>query len=385
MIKNNFSFKVTAKDKSARTGVLKTTHGEFKTPAFMPCGTLASVKSLTPQDVREAGGEIVLANAYHLYLRPGTAVIKKAGGLHKFMGWRGPILTDSGGFQVFSLGNKKQETRNMKQGGLVKVTDKGVEFRSHIDGSKHFFTPEAVMQIQAALGSDIIMPLDECAPGDADYASAKRAMFRTHNWLLRSLALSSKLQALFGIIQGVIYDDLRTESTKFIASQDVSGVAIGGLSVGEKREDMYHILEVIHPHLPEAKPRHLLGVGEPLDILESVERGIDMFDCVIPTRLARHGAALTAKGRINLLNKTFKSIQKPIEENCQCYACRNFSLSYVSHLLRENEILGIRLLTIHNLHFMFNFMAQIRAAISTQKFGQFKRSFAMIFANNNNL
>lgn len=393
-----FEVKTRSTKSKARAGVINTAHGKVETPAFLPCGTKATVKTLTPKDLNDLRAQIVLSNAYHLYLRPGMDVIKKMGGLHKFMGWNGPIFTDSGGFQVFSLGNMKLETRNTKQDNLVTISDRGVEFKSHLDGSKHFFTPEKVVEIQLTLGSDIFMPLDECAPASADFDYAKVAMQRTHDWLTRSvlhlgkqraksrsydlknktLALGSKLQAghMYGIIQGVTFEDLRIESAKFVATQEVSGVAIGGLSVGEGKKKMYKMLDVLAPYLPEDKPVHLLGVGDPRDILKGVLNGVDTFDCVAPTRIARNGTAMTKKGNINLNNSKFRNEEKAIDKTCKCYACQNFSTVYVAHLVRENEILGAKLLTIHNLHFMFNFMAEIREAIKANNFEKFAKSFS---------
>ncbi len=372
----NFDFRVKkqSKDTKPRVGNIKTLHGEIETPAFMPCATIGSVKTLTPEELNKISVQIVLGNAYHLYLRPGIKTIKKSGGLHKFMGWEGPILADSGGFQVFSLAK------------LRKITEKGVEFQSHLDGSKLFFTPEKVIEIQKDLGSDIMLPLDVCSPANTPYKQAKEAMELTHRWAEKSTRAyqTSDVRyqaALFGIVQGVTYDDLRVESAKFIAERDFFGIAVGGLSVGEERKTMYHILDIIYPHLPKEKPRHLLGVGEPKDILEAVERGMDMFDSVLPTRLGRHGSVWTKRGRVNLNNEKYKLDQNPIEKDCQCYTCQHFTQSYIRHLVHEKEILGMRLATIHNLYFIVNLMKNTREAIFEGRFTEFKKEFLGKFKN----
>ncbi len=381
-----FSFKVKKSDpkSKARTGVFQTPHGDINTPVFMPVGTLAAVKTLSPDEVEKAGAEILLANTYHLYLRPGHELVKKMGGLHKWMGWNKPILTDSGGYQVFSLGAGKRVKDQKK---IVKILEDGVEFRSHLDGSKHFLTPEKVMEIETALGADIIMAFDECAPHFSDHAYAKVAMDRTHNWLLKCQKAHIKLQkktsnprqALFPIVQGVIYDDLRIESTKFCANLDLPGIAIGGLSVGEERATMYHILDTIQPYLPEKKPRYLMGVGTPKDILEGVERGIDMFDCVHITRMSRHGSFYDESGHQHLKNSKNKDDKNPLQKKCKCYTCSKFSKSYVRHLVMENEMLGARLLTIHNLHYLLNLMSKIRKSIEKGHFVKFKKDFLKNF------
>ncbi len=339
-MKKDFSFKIVSKDSKtfARVSEFSTPHGKINLPAFMPVGTRASVKTLSPEELKSLKAEIILANTYHLYLRPGSETVKKMGGLHKWMNWDKPILTDSGGFQVFSLALEKRPMKDSDK-KLVKIKEDGVEFRSYMDGSKHFFTPESVMQIQSDLGADIIMAFDECAPGDSSHAYAKKAMERTHRWAERCKKKHEKLQkkkkvkqALFPIVQGVIYDDLRVESTKFMAKLDLPGIAIGGLSVGETKEQMYHTLDVIKDYLPQDKPRYLMGVGAPEDLLESVSRGIDMFDCVMATRNARHGAFWTKDGRFNLKNTRFKESAEPLMKGCGCYTCKNFSTSYVRHL-----------------------------------------------------
>ncbi|MDD5693303.1 MAG: tRNA guanosine(34) transglycosylase Tgt [Patescibacteria group bacterium] len=375
----NFSFKLVKNDHEARLGLISTPHGKIETPVFMPVGTLGSVKTASPDEVAELGAQIILANNYHLYLRPGVDIIAKAGGIHRFISWERPILTDSGGFQVFSLGRGNKNDRS-----LVKINEKGVEFRSHLDGSTHRFTPENVIRMQEKIGADIIMCLDECAPHDSDYNYARDAMERTHNWAIKCLTEHKKnerksdqglYQAIFGIIQGVIYDDLRIQSARFISEQDFDGIAIGGLSVGESKDEMHHILESIEPLLPKDKPRYLMGVGSPEDLLAGVERGIDMFDCVLATRIARNGTVWTRKGKLNLNNAAFSADFQPIEKKCCCYACQNFSRAYVAHLLRGREILGIRLTTLHNLHFIMRLMDEIRESIREDRFTDYKKDF----------
>lgn len=379
MSKNSFEFKIGKKEGKARTGVLTTPHGEINTPVFMPVGTLATVKSLAPEELNALGADIILSNTYHLYLRPGEDLISKMGGLHKWMNWQKPILTDSGGFQVFSMGKSKLG---------VKINDKGVEFRSHLDGSKHFLSPEKAIEIQHKLGADIIMAFDECAPVDKEKKYVIEAMKRTHDWLLRCRKEHEKLeskkttapaQALFPIIQGGTHEDLRIESAQFICSMDWPGIAIGGLSVGESKQEMYHTIDTIHPHLPEQKPRYLMGVGTPEDLLECVSRGIDMFDCVLPTRMSRHGAFWNELGRQNIRNAQYTADKSPLQKDCQCYSCQNFSKSYIRHLLAEGEILGHRLMTIHNLHFLIDLMREIREQISKGTFLKFKEKFLKNF------
>jgi len=379
----NFKFELNKTDGKARTGKITTFHGVIKTPVFMPVGTRASVKTLTADEVEEIGSEIILGNTYHLYLRPGTKVIQKNGGLHKFMKWDGPILTDSGGFQVFSLGFGAKNKKGQK---LVKIKDDGVEFRSHLDGSKHFFSPELVIKMQKEIGADIMMVFDECAPADADHGYAREAMERTHRWAKECLEAHKKIkpvygynQALFGIVQGAAHKDLRKESAKYISGLPFDGVAVGGLAVGEPEKVRNSLLETVEPYLPKDKPRYLMGVGFPQDILNAVERGIDMFDCVLPTRLGRNGTVWTYKGQLNLLNSRFQNDFEPIEKECDCYACRNYSRSYISHLLREGEILGIRMTSLHNLRFMTRFMEDIRKAIENKKFEYFKIDFLKQF------
>lgn len=378
-----FKFELKKEDGKARLGKITTAHGEIETPVFMPVGTRASIKTLSPKEVEDIDVKIILGNTYHLYLRPGTKVIQKNGGLHKFINWNGPILTDSGGFQVFSLGFGAKDQTSKK---LVKIKEDGVEFRSHLDGSKHFFTPKSVVQMQKEIGADIMMAFDECAPADADKDYARDAMERTHRWAKECVEAHKKIkpfygydQALFGIVQGVIYKDLRIESAKFISNLDFDGVAIGGLAVGEPEKVRNEMLETVEPHLPKDKPRYLMGVGFPQDILNAVERGVDMFDCVLPTRLGRNGTVWTYQGKLNLMNSPFTNDLNPIEKGCDCYACQNFSRSYISHLLRESEILGIRLTSLHNLRFMMRFMEDIRNSIKEGAFKSFKKDFLSKF------
>lgn len=374
-----FKFALKKEDGRARLGKISTVHGDIETPVFMPVGTRASVKTLSPKEIKEINAKIILGNTYHLYLRPGTKVIRKNGGLHKFMGWDGPILTDSGGFQVFSLGFGAKDQTAKK---LVKIKEDGVEFRSHLDGSKHFFTPESVIKMQKEIGADIMMAFDECAPADANKDYARDAMERTHRWAVGCVEAHKKIkpiygynQALFGIVQGVTYKDLRIESAKFIASLDFDGVAIGGLAVGEPEKVRNEMLETVEPHLPKDKPRYLMGVGFPKDILNAVERGVDMFDCVLPTRLGRNGTVWTYNGKLNMLNSKHLTDLNPIEKDCDCYGCQNFSRSYIAHLIREDEVLGIRLTSLHNLRFMMRFMEDIRNSIKEDRFQTFKKDF----------
>ena len=347
----------------ARLGKIDTTHGSISTPAFAPVGTQATVKALDPRDLAELGAELILANTYHLYLRPGAELVAEMGGLHRFMDWPGPILTDSGGFQVFSLAANRR------------VSDQGVEFRSHIDGSRHLFTPEMVIQVQGQLGADIIMCLDECAePNDRAYN--EQALARTHAWAERCRAAHNRAdQALFGIVQGGIFPDLRRQSAEHLVGLDFAGYAIGGLSVGEPKEQMYSMLDVTTPLLPSDKPRYLMGVGAPEDLLEGVARGIDLFDCVLPTRLARNAALFTRQGRINIRNARFERDPGPIEADCQCYTCRRFSRAYLRHLFKAGEMLAARLATIHNVHFLLQLMRDIRQALAQDRFLAFKESF----------
>ncbi|MGQ9456705.1 MAG: tRNA guanosine(34) transglycosylase Tgt [Anaerolineae bacterium] len=360
-----FAFEITAQDakSAARTGRLVTPHGTVETPAFAPVGTQATVKTLSPQELQDLGVTLVLCNTYHLYLRPGVEVIARLGGLHRFMAWNGPILTDSGGFQVFSLAPFR------------KLTEEGVVFRSHIDGSEHFFTPEKAVHLQEALGSEIAMCLDEC-PEPLDREVNLRALERTHAWAIRCREAHTRPdQALFGIVQGGVFEDLRAASARFLAGLDFQGYAIGGLSVGEPKALTWPALEAAVAHLLADKPRYLMGVGTPEDILEAVERGVDLFDCVYPTRTARNGALLTRQGRLNIRNACFAEDPRPIEEGCTCYTCRTFSRAYLRHLVRAGEVLGLRLATLHNVHFLLRFMEEVRQAIREGALLSFKEAF----------
>jgi tRNA-guanine transglycosylase len=355
----------TCKQTGARLGRLHTPHGVIETPIFMPVGTQATVKSMTPEELKEIGSQIILSNTYHLYMRPGHDLIERAGGLHKFMNWDKPILTDSGGFQVFSLGP------------LRKIKEEGVEFRSHLDGSKHFLSPEKATEIQNALGSDIIMAFDECAPYPADRQYVKNSLERTTRWLERCKAAHKypEKQALFGIVQGGMYKELREQSAKEITAIDLPGYAIGGLSVGEPKDMMYEVLDYTVPLLPEDKPRYLMGVGSPDDLLEGVLRGIDMFDCVLPTRIARNGTAMTSQGKVVVRNASYAEDFTSLDPECDCYTCKNYTKAYLRHLIKCNEILGARLLTIHNLHFLLKMMENVREAIKEDRLLDYKKDF----------
>jgi queuine tRNA-ribosyltransferase len=346
-----FDFSITAKNHRARAGVFTTPHGDLITPVFAPVGTQATVKTLTPEHLKGINASLVLSNTYHLYLRPGDELVRDMGGLHNFMQWHNPMLTDSGGFQVFSL----SKTR--------KIDDDGVTFKSHIDGSTHRFTPEKSIAIQENLGADIIMAFDECSdPNDSTYS--KIAMQRTHRWAERSVKAKTRAdQALVGIVQGGINADLRAESAKFISSLDTPGIAIGGLSVGETKEEMHDTLDIVIPLLPENKPRYLMGVGTPEDIINGVARGVDIFDCVLPTRLARHHSAFAPEGRLNMMNAAFARDTRPIDETCDCYACQTFTRAYIRHLIVAKELLAGTLLSIHNLRALIRLVAEIRGAI----------------------
>ncbi|MEA3334496.1 MAG: tRNA guanosine(34) transglycosylase Tgt [Chloroflexota bacterium] len=358
-----FELKKVDRESHARLGRMVTPHGAVETPLFAPVGTQATVKTMTPRDLEELGTGLILANTYHLFLRPGAELIASQGGLHGFMGWDRPILTDSGGYQVFSLSHMR------------KVDDDGVTFRSHIDGSLHCFTPESVIASEELLGADIIMVLDEC-PDPLNRAYNEQALARTHAWAVRCKAAQKRPdQALFGIVQGGVFADLRADSARFLADLDFPGYAIGGLAVGETKEQMAATLDITCPLLPVDKPRYLMGVGTPEDILESVARGIDFFDCVLPTRIARNGAFLTHAGRLNIRNAEYAESPLPVEESCSCYTCRNFSRAYLRHLFKAKEVLGLRLATLHNLHFMLHFMEQIRESIASGNFIAFKNAF----------
>ncbi len=365
-----FGFEVTSKDTScgARTGRVKTAHGEFLTPVFMPVGTQGTVKGLLPRDLEDLGAEIILSNTYHLYIRPGIDIIRQAGGLHRFMAWRGPILTDSGGYQVFSLSRLRQ------------ITEEGVSFRSHFDGSEIFLSPEKVMEIQEVIGSDIAMIFDECPPATKDPKRIREACAITTRWAERARKFHRlKSQALFGIIQGGVFPEIRLEHMRQITDIGFDGYALGGLCVGESKEDTFRIFREIVPALPEEKPRYMMGVGTPIDFLEAIEQGADMFDCVTPTRYGRNGTAFTTKGLVVVRNGKYQSDQTPLDETCGCYACRNFSRSYLRHLFNTEEMVGLQLVSIHNVYFFVNFLKSIREAIQAGKFLEFKRKFTDSF------
>lgn len=348
----------------ARAGRLHTPHGSFDTPMFMPVGTQGTVKTLSPEELKTMGAGVILGNTYHLFLRPGHETVKKAGGLHRFMNWDGGILTDSGGFQVFSLGD------------LRKITEEGVSFRSHHDGSTQFLSPEKSMEIQMALGADIAMAFDECTPYPADYEYACRSMRLTTRWARRCQAVHNRSdQALFGIVQGGMYADLRRESAEDLVEMDFPGYAIGGLSVGEPKPLMYEVLEQTVPYLPSSKARYLMGVGTPDCLVEGVARGIDMFDCVFPTRVARNGTAITSQGRVVIRNAAYAEDFSPLDPACDCYTCRNYSRAYLRHLIRCDEIFGLRLMSLHNLHYLIKLMGRIREAILQDNYPDFRRLF----------
>ena len=366
-----FSFRVIKSDGKARLGELITPHGKIHTPVFMPVGTQGTVKAMLHKDLIEIGTQIILGNTYHLYLRPGIEVIKEAGGLHAFIGWDKPILTDSGGFQVFSLSRGRGDGKSR-----VRVKDEGVEFRDHLAGDLHFFTPEKVIEIQEAFGSDIIMPLDECVEYPTTYAYAKTAVDRTIDWLDRSIrAKRREDQVLFGIVQGAFFEELRVESALRTVERDLFGYAIGGLSVGEPKEIMYDMTELVCQYLPWEKPRYLMGVGMPEDIIEAVARGVDMFDCVAPTRMARTGTLFTSRGKINIRNEKYKKDFSPPDPECDCYTCRNFTKAYLRHLFNVEEISAYILNTIHNLRFYHRLMEDIRKAIEEGRFEEFRRAW----------
>jgi queuine tRNA-ribosyltransferase len=390
-MQKNFELLIRDQHSKARRGRLTTAHGEVDTPAFMPVGTQGSVKGVSPRELRELHAQIVLGNTYHLFVRPGLDVIKHLGGLHKFMNWDGPILTDSGGYQIFSLAK------------LRKITEEGVEFQNHIDGGRAFISPEIAMEIQVALGSDIAMALDECVPYPCEYDYAARSAEMTARWANRCRewkrrngeSASAKATAdktgkrgladspdrpfadsmLFGIVQGATFEDLRKASAQAIVDLDFDGYAIGGVSVGEPEEEMMRAVEAAEPFLPGDKPRYAMGLGTPPQMLETIARGMDMFDCVLPTRLARNGTAFTATGTLNLKNAEFTLDKRPIEENCACDACREFSRGYIRHLIRAEEILGLRLITLHNLHSYLNLMTRARIEIEHETFDQFRKKF----------
>lgn len=364
----SFAFTIEAEcsNSGARAGTIQTPHGAIQTPIFMPVGTQATVKSVSPEELRAAGAAIILANTYHLMLRPGSELIASFGGLHHFMHWDGPILTDSGGFQVWSLAHRR------------KLTEDGVTFKSHLDGSSHALTPERVMQIEAEIGADIILPLDICTPYPCSQQEAQQAMERTHRWEERALAAKAQYrpeQTLFGIVQGAFEPELRRQSARFIGALPFPGLSIGGLSVGEPKTMMWDMLRSITPELPRAKPRHLLGVGSPEDLVLGVGLGMDMFDCVLPTRVARHGGLFTREGRVSIKNARFRTMHGPIEEGCDCYTCRHYSAAYVHHLNRTEEQLYYRLGTIHNIRFMLRLASDLRTSIIAGKYSEFREEF----------
>jgi queuine tRNA-ribosyltransferase/7-cyano-7-deazaguanine tRNA-ribosyltransferase len=394
-----FSFEILAKDKEARAGEIVTSHGSIQTPSFVPVGTLATVKAISVDDLRQIGSQVIITNAYHLHLQPGEDLIEKMGGLHQFMSWKGPLITDSGGFQIFSLGAAKEhgvgkiapifpdekdlsgQVSTKKGKSLVYVDENGVEFVSYWNGLRHRFTPERVIEIERKLGADIILTLDECTSPLHDYHYTRVAMDRTHRWAIRALEefqrTSSKSQALLGIVQGGAYQDLRKKSARFISNQDFDGYAIGG-SLGRSKEEMHQVLEWTTPLLPQDKPRHLLGIGEIEDIFEVVKRGIDLFDCVLPTRLARTGTLFNKEAerfRIHILNAQYKNDPHPIEKGCDCYTCCNYSRAYLRYLFMSKELLAIQLASIHNLYFLESLMRQIRTAIKERRLAELNREW----------
>ena len=368
-----FEYELIKKDSKtgARRGRIHTPHGVIETPVFMPVGTQATVKTLAPYELKDIGAQIILSNTYHLYLRPGHELVKEAGGLHSFMNWDGAILTDSGGFQVFSLGD------------LRKITEEGVTFKSHLDGSSHFISPEIAMEIENALGADIIMAFDECAPYPCDYDYAKKSMEMTSRWAKRckDAHQNTEKQALFGIVQGNMYKDLREKSARDLVDLNFPGYAIGGLSVGEPAELMYEILDFTVPLLPENKPRYNMGVGTPDYLIESVMRGIDMCDCVLPTRIARNGTAMTTYGKVVARNAEYAHDFSPLDPECDCYACKNFTRAYIRHLVKAGEILGARLISLHNLRFLIKLMENVRKSIEEDRFLEFREEFYRKYNN----
>jgi queuine tRNA-ribosyltransferase len=372
-----FSYKLIDTDGDARVGEIFTSHGTIKTPVFMPVGTAGTVKATSPEELEEVGAQIILGNTYHLYLRPGIDIIHNAGGLHKFMNWHKPILTDSGGYQVFSLSQAKEGK------SLVKILDNGVEFKSYKDGSKHLFTPEKVIDFQMGIGSNIIMPLDYCPSAEANKKEIEKAVDITSQWFETAFKHYEKQKpvygykpALFAIIQGGTHADLRKKSYSDLSRHAVAGFSIGGVAnAGESKEKQSAALDATLPLIPADKPRYLMGVGEPEDLLLGIEKGIDMFDCVTPTRYGRHGVAYTHKGKINLKNNEYREDLAKLDDKCSCYTCKNYTRSYIAHLIRENEILGVRLLTTHNIHFLLSLVDGAREAIVNKKFAQYKGAF----------
>ncbi|GIP39224.1 queuine tRNA-ribosyltransferase [Paenibacillus sp. J31TS4] len=355
----------TCRQTGARLGRVHTPHGVIETPAFMPVGTLATVKTMAPEELKQMDAQIILSNTYHLFLRPGHELVKRAGGLHKFMNWDRPILTDSGGFQVFSLSE------------LRKITEEGVTFRSHLNGDKLFLSPEKVMEIENALGADIMMAFDECPPYPAEHSYAKQSLERTTRWAERCLKAHARPdeQALFGIVQGGMFEDLRKQSAADLTSLDFPGYAIGGLSVGEPKPLMYQVLDYTVPLLPAGKPRYLMGVGSPDALVEGAIRGVDMFDCVLPTRIARNGTCMTSEGRLVVRNAKYAEDFGPLDPACSCYTCTHYSRAYIRHLIKADETFGIRLTTYHNLHFLLELMRQVRQAIREDRLGDFRDAF----------
>ena len=367
-------YELIKKDNNARLGKIETNHGTFDTPMFMPVGTLANVKTLTPEQIKATKSGIILSNTYHLWLRPGEDVVMHAGGLHKFMNYDGPILTDSGGFQVFSLAKNKKKD----------ITEEGVHFKSHIDGRPLLLTPELSIEIQNKLDSDIAMSFDECIPYPSDYEYTKKSTERTLRWAQRGKDVhKNENQSLFGIVQGGEYEDLRKLSAIETVKMDFDGYSIGGTSVGEGKDTMYKMIDYAVKYLPIDKPRYLMGVGDPIDILEGIERGIDMFDCVLPTRLARHGNAFTRTGKINLKNQKYKEDFTKIDENCDCYTCKNYTKAYIKHLINCEESLGGTLLSIHNIRFLIKLTEEIRKSIKENRFKEYKESFIEEYTSKN--
>ncbi|MFD0962354.1 tRNA guanosine(34) transglycosylase Tgt [Paenibacillus chungangensis] len=374
MVAVKYEFIKQCKQSGARLGRVHTPHGIIDTPTFMPVGTQATVKTMSPEELKAMDAHIILSNTYHLFLRPGHDIVRKAGGLHKFMNWDRPILTDSGGFQVFSLS------------AMRKITEEGVQFRSHLNGDKLFIGPETAMEIQNALGSDIMMAFDECPPYPAEYEYVKQSTERTSRWAERCLKSHARPQdqALFAIVQGGMHEDLRVQSAKDLTSMDFPGYAIGGLSVGEPKHLMYEVLDYTVPHLPSDKPRYLMGVGSPDALVEGAIRGIDMFDCVLPTRIARNGTTMTSGGRLVIRNAKFSEDFGPLDPNCSCYTCTNYSRAYIRHLLKADETFGIRLTTYHNLHFLLQLMRDVRQAIMEDRLLDFRDSFFEAYGLNDN-
>ena len=360
-------FNVMKTDGNARACVLETGRGAVHTPAFMPVGTIGTVKAVSPDELKEMGAEIILSNTYHLYLRPGHAIIKELGGIHKFMNWDRPVLTDSGGFQIFSMS------------ALRKVGQEGVHFKSHLDGSMHFIGPDEAMDIQSALGSDVAMVLDDCTPYPATYEYAMDSLFRTIEWAVRCKGLQKEDQALFGIVQGSLYADLRRKSIEELVDIGFDGYAVGGLSVGEPKEEMHRMIRFTAPLLPTDRPRYLMGIGDLGDVLKAVEAGFDMFDCVMPTRNARNGTLFTSRGRVSIKREEFKADRGPLDPECGCYTCRNYSLGYLRHLFLSKEILSMRLNTIHNLYFYLKFFRDMRVSVTSNRFADFKLKWEKIF------